>query len=171
MVVLKNCSYSFIDAFNVFCPQVMGSKTKIFLVLEFVTGGELLNKIVSWFFPFFVFAFQKVKKKHSCGSVLFIFHASFMSFETQLHPRKMQLLISWLSDFELHLLFVFWIMKINDGRVKEDEARKYFQQLINAVDYCHSRGVYHRDLKVDNVCLSGKICIRAKRFLNSNLLH
>jgi len=36
-----------------------------------------------------------------------------------------------------------------NGRLKEDEARKYFQQLINAVDYCHSRGVYHRDLKVD----------------------
>jgi serine/threonine protein kinase len=34
------------------------------------------------------------------------------------------------------------------GRLKEDEARRYFQQLINAVDYCHSRGVYHRDLKV-----------------------
>lgn len=32
--------------------------------------------------------------------------------------------------------------------MKEDEARKYFQQLINAVDYCHSRGVFHRDLKV-----------------------
>ena len=35
-----------------------------------------------------------------------------------------------------------------NGRLKEDEARKSFQQLINAVDYCHSRGVYHRDLKV-----------------------
>lgn len=34
------------------------------------------------------------------------------------------------------------------GRLKEEDARRYFQQLINAVDYCHSRGVYHRDLKV-----------------------
>ncbi|KAI7752653.1 hypothetical protein M8C21_033238 [Ambrosia artemisiifolia] len=67
--------------------EVMGSKTKIFIVLEFVTGGELFDKIV------------------------------------------------------------------NHGRMQEDEARKYFQQLINAVDYCHSRGVYHRDLKPENLLL------------------
>ncbi|KAG6513562.1 hypothetical protein ZIOFF_023894 [Zingiber officinale] len=44
-------------------------------------------------------------------------------------------------------------MKINHGRMRESEARKYFQQLINAVDYCHSRGVYHRDLKPENLLL------------------
>ncbi|KAF5944052.1 hypothetical protein HYC85_018129 [Camellia sinensis] len=54
--------------------EVMASKTKIYIVLELVTGGELFDKIAS------------------------------------------------------------------KGRLKEDEARKYFQQLINAVDYCHSRG-------------------------------
>ncbi|KAF4357781.1 hypothetical protein G4B88_025016 [Cannabis sativa] len=67
--------------------EVMGSKTKIFIVLEFVTGGELFDKIV------------------------------------------------------------------NHGRMREDEARRYFQQLINTVDYCHSRGVYHRDLKPENLLL------------------
>lgn len=30
-----------------FCLQVMGSRTKIYIVLEFVTGGELFDKIVS----------------------------------------------------------------------------------------------------------------------------
>ncbi|XP_042448983.1 CBL-interacting protein kinase 32-like [Zingiber officinale] len=67
--------------------EVMGSKSKIFIILEFATRGELFNKIV------------------------------------------------------------------NHGRMREDEARRYFQQLINAVDYYHSRGVYHRDLKPENLLL------------------
>jgi len=46
---------------------------------------------------------------------------------------------------------MYFVVKVNHGRMREDEARRYFQQLINAVDYCHSRGVYHRDLKVCNV--------------------
>nr|ABK25045.1 unknown [Picea sitchensis] len=42
---------------------------------------------------------------------------------------------------------------VEKGRLKEEEARKYFQQLISAVDFCHSRGVYHRDLKPENLLL------------------
>lgn len=43
--------------------------------------------------------------------------------------------------------------KVSRGRLKEDVARKYFQQLIEAVDHCHRRGVYHRDLKPENLLL------------------
>ncbi|GMH10010.1 hypothetical protein Nepgr_011851 [Nepenthes gracilis] len=43
--------------------------------------------------------------------------------------------------------------KVAKGKLKEDVARKYFQQLISAVDYCHSRSVYHRDLKPENLLL------------------
>lgn len=38
--------------------------------------------------------------------------------------------------------------QVHHGRLSEAESRKYFQQLIDGVDYCHSKGVYHRDLKV-----------------------
>ncbi|GMH01465.1 hypothetical protein Nepgr_003304 [Nepenthes gracilis] len=78
--------------------EVMASKTKIYIVLEFVTGGELFDKIA----------------------------------------RK--------------------------GRLKEDEARKYFQQLINAVDYCHSRCVFHRDLKPENLLLDKNGVLKVSDF-------
>ncbi|KAK9697023.1 hypothetical protein RND81_08G010000 [Saponaria officinalis] len=78
--------------------EVMASKTKIYIVLEFITGGELFNKVAS------------------------------------------------------------------KGRLKEDEARKYFQQLINAVDYCHSRGVFHRDLKPENLLLDAKGILKVSDF-------
>ncbi|TYH66534.1 hypothetical protein ES332_D06G129800v1 [Gossypium tomentosum] len=43
--------------------------------------------------------------------------------------------------------------KVYKGKLKENVARKYFQQLISAVDFCHSRGVSHRDLKPENLLL------------------
>ncbi|RZC66013.1 hypothetical protein C5167_009710 [Papaver somniferum] len=78
--------------------EVMASKSKIYIVLELVTGGELFDKITS------------------------------------------------------------------RGRLKEDEARKYFQQLINAVDYCHSRGVFHRDLKPENLLLDASGGLKVSDF-------
>ncbi|KAG6482424.1 CBL-interacting protein kinase 18-like [Zingiber officinale] len=43
--------------------------------------------------------------------------------------------------------------KVVKGKLREDVARKYFQQLISAIDFSHSRGVYHRDLKPENLLL------------------
>ncbi|KAJ0985002.1 hypothetical protein J5N97_003358 [Dioscorea zingiberensis] len=46
----------------------------------------------------------------------------------------------------------------------EKEARKYFQQLIDAVDYCHGRGVYHRDLKPENLLLDSEGNLKVSDF-------
>ncbi|KAL2481425.1 putative calcium-binding protein CML18 [Abeliophyllum distichum] len=43
--------------------------------------------------------------------------------------------------------------KIAKGRLHKDATRNYFQQLISATDFCYSRGVYHRDLKLENLLL------------------
>ncbi|KAL1360079.1 hypothetical protein HN51_005425 [Arachis hypogaea] len=67
--------------------EVLATKTKIYLVMEFAAGGELFQKVA------------------------------------------------------------------HGGRLTEDVARKYFRQLISAVKHCHSAGVYHRDLKLDNLLL------------------
>ncbi|KAL5777467.1 hypothetical protein ACOSP7_010393 [Xanthoceras sorbifolium] len=70
--------------------EVIASRTKIYIILEFITGGELFDKIV------------------------------------------------------------------HHGRLSEAESRRYFQQLIDGVDYCHSKGVYHRDLKPENLLLDSQ---------------
>ncbi|KAE8685176.1 CBL-interacting serine/threonine-protein kinase 20 [Hibiscus syriacus] len=40
--------------------------------------------------------------------------------------------------------------KVAKGRLEKDMARVYFQ---SAVDFCHSCGVYHRDLNLENLLL------------------
>lgn len=46
----------------------------------------------------------------------------------------------------------------------EHEARKIFQQIVNGVHYCHSKGVAHRDLKAENVLLDDKGNVKISDF-------
>ncbi|TXG65561.1 hypothetical protein EZV62_006836 [Acer yangbiense] len=43
--------------------------------------------------------------------------------------------------------------KIAKGRLREDLASIYFQQLVFAIDFCHSRSIYHHDFKPENLLL------------------
>lgn len=40
-----------------------------------------------------------------------------------------------------------------ERRLSEGEARWFFQQIVVGLDYCHSRGVANRDLKLENLLL------------------
>eukprot|EP01017_Pseudomicrothorax_dubius_P023981 TRINITY_DN2552_c0_g3_i2.p1 TRINITY_DN2552_c0_g3~~TRINITY_DN2552_c0_g3_i2.p1 ORF type:complete len:295 (-),score=72.90 TRINITY_DN2552_c0_g3_i2:51-935(-) len=43
---------------------------------------------------------------------------------------------------------------VNDrGRLPEDEAKGYFRQIAEAMQYCHDKRIIHRDLKLENVLL------------------
>ncbi|KAH9623959.1 hypothetical protein KSS87_016218 [Heliosperma pusillum] len=78
--------------------EVLASKTKIYMVLEYVHGGELFDKIAS------------------------------------------------------------------RGKLPEKEGRRLFQQLVDGVGYCHDKGVFHRDLKLENILIDGKGNIKVSDF-------
>ncbi|RVW31917.1 CBL-interacting protein kinase 5 [Vitis vinifera] len=74
------------------------------------------------------------------------------------HPNVVQLYEVMASKTKIYFVMEYvkggeLFNKVAKGKLKEDAARKYFQQLIGAVDFCHSRGVYHRDLKPENLLL------------------
>ncbi|KAG7538394.1 Protein kinase-like domain superfamily [Arabidopsis suecica] len=54
--------------------------------------------------------------------------------------------------------------KVAKGKLKDDVAWKYFYQLINAVDFCHSREVYHRDIKPENLLLDDNENLKVSDF-------
>ncbi|PNY06736.1 CBL-interacting serine/threonine-protein kinase 25-like protein, partial [Trifolium pratense] len=66
--------------------------------------------------------------------------------EVMANKAKVFMVVEYVKGGEL-------FAKVAKGKMEEHVARKYFQQLISAVDFCHSRGVTHRDLKPENLLL------------------
>ena len=67
--------------------------------------------------------------------------------EVLLTPTDLAIVMEYASGGEL------FDRVLTNGRMQEDEARYFFQQLISGVDYCHSKGVAHRDLKLENALI------------------
>lgn len=51
-----------------------------------------------------------------------------------------------------------------NGGLPEEEAVKYFRQILSAVGYCHSFKICHRDLKPENILLTKNLDIKIADF-------
>ncbi|PVH84933.1 Pkinase-domain-containing protein [Cadophora sp. DSE1049] len=76
------------------------------------------------------------------------------------HPNIMKLYDIWENRTEIYLVLEFvdngelfeHISK--SGRLDEEEAVRYFRQMLSAIGYCHSFKICHRDLKPENILLT-----------------
>ncbi|ETP37804.1 CAMK/CAMKL protein kinase [Phytophthora nicotianae P10297] len=56
------------------------------------------------------------------------------------------------SDLLEHLL--------ENGKMPEDQAAGVFRQLLSALEYCHNRNIFHRDLKLENVMVTKDLKVK-----------
>lgn len=86
------------------------------------------------------------------------------------HPHVLGLYDVYENNTHLYLvlehvsggeLFDYLVRK---GRLSEREARRFFRQIISAVDFCHKHKVCHRDLKPENLLLDESKNIKVADF-------
>lgn len=59
---------------------------------------------------------------------------------------------------------------VERGRLAEPEARRFFQQIISGVEYCHKHMIAHRDLKPENLLLDEHSNLKIADFGLSNCM-
>ncbi|KAG9042646.1 hypothetical protein FS837_010597, partial [Tulasnella sp. UAMH 9824] len=86
------------------------------------------------------------------------------------HPNVLSLYDVWETKSELYLVMEYvqggelFDYLVQRGRLPFAEAVHYFQQIINAVDYCHRFNIAHRDLKPENLLLDKERNIKVADF-------
>jgi 5'-AMP-activated protein kinase catalytic alpha subunit len=79
-------------------------------------------------------------------------------------PTDIFVVMEYVSGGEL---FDYIVMK---GRLAENEARRFFQQILTGIEYCHHHRVVHRDLKPENLLLDADNSVKIADFGLSNLM-
>lgn len=59
---------------------------------------------------------------------------------------------------------------VKNGKMAESKARRFFQQIVCAVEYCHRHKIVHRDLKPENLLLDNELNVKIADFGLSNVL-
>ncbi|KAI9320227.1 kinase-like domain-containing protein [Dichotomocladium elegans] len=126
-----------------------GSSGRVKLGIHKVTGEKVAIKIISKAHLATSTAVERAVKREI--AIMKLIH----------HPNIMGLLdVIDLSDSPNLYLILEYVQGgelfdylVSQGRLSEPEARKYFQQVIFGLDYCHRHLICHRDLKPENLLL------------------
>ena len=123
-----------------------GNFSKVRLAIDSTNGEKYANKIIDKALLARDHLEDQIRREISILKVLRHKYVVQMreAFQTAKHMYVVMELVEGGELFD---------MVADKGRLTEDEARKYFQQLVVAIKYCHANKIAHRDLKLENLLL------------------
>ena len=139
-----------------------GSFGKVKLAKHRVTGQEVAMKIISR---------RKLISRDLQGRI----EREIQYLQLLRHPHIIKLYTVITTKSEIIMVLEYVPMELFDyivkhGRLAENKARKLFQQIISAVEYCHRHKIVHRDLKPENLLLDKNMNVKIADFGLSNIM-
>lgn len=148
--------------YNVIRTLGEGSFGKVKLAIHRVSGQKVALKII---------ARQKLVTRDMAGRI----EREIQYLQLLRHPHIIKLftVITTPKDIIMVLEYAggeLFDYIVQNGKMAEDKARKFFQQIVCAVEYCHRHKIVHRDLKPENLLLDEQLNVKIADFGLSNIM-
>ncbi|KAF1354734.1 kinase-like domain-containing protein, partial [Delphinella strobiligena] len=139
-----------------------GSFGKVKLAVHKVSGQKVALKII---------ARQKLVTRDMAGRI----EREIQYLQLLRHPHIIKLYTVITTPKEIIMVLEYaggelFQYILDHGKLREDQARKFFQQIVCAVEYCHRHKIVHRDLKPENLLLDDALNVKIADFGLSNIM-
>lgn len=134
-------------------PLNQGSFGMVFQAKDLVTGDNVAIKVIT-----------KPTASLDCPSAFAIDERSEelgVHLRLGAHDHVVNLLQSFESQNHIYLVLEFCsngdlyeAIRMDKGPLETEHVRDFMMQLVNSVEYVHSKGIYHRDIKPENIFLT-----------------
>merc|ERR1711962_746841 len=141
----------------------IGTFGKVKVGFHQLTGHKVAVKILNR---------QKIKNLDVVGKI----RREIQNLKLFRHPHiiKLYQVISTPTDIFMVMEYVaggeLFDYIVKHGKLTEDKARRFFQQIMSGVEYCHRHNVVHRDLKPENLLLDQNLNVKIADFGLSNMM-
>lgn len=139
-----------------------GSFGKVKLAIHKVSGQKVALKIISR---------QKLVTRDMAGRI----EREIQYLQLLRHPHIIKLYTVITTPKEIIMVLEYaggelFQYILDHGKLREEQARKFFQQIVCAVEYCHRHKIVHRDLKPENLLLDETLNVKIADFGLSNIM-
>ncbi|KAK4541507.1 hypothetical protein LTR36_007953 [Oleoguttula mirabilis] len=151
-----------LGSYNVIRTLGEGSFGKVKLATHVVSGQKVALKIISR---------RKLVTRDMAGRI----EREIQYLQLLRHPHIIKLYTVITTPTEIVMVLEYAGGELFDyivqhGKMAEDKARKFFQQIVCAVEYCHRHKIVHRDLKPENLLLDENLNVKIADFGLSNIM-